>query len=168
MCKKYMHHGTSKGGCRLGKKCEHVHPKMCYSSLEKGECFKRGCSYYHVRGTKFDNTESTSRMQHSKNRESANPRDRGCENHSNSDNVCDHNENAFLSQTSESLATMKAELIEAIDSRLITVLSTLQMQNQSMIVPPPRLGFSPVQPPPPWVQGKHLLYPKSVPVTNQS
>ncbi len=53
-CKKLLQHGNkAPNGCTLGRdKCENFHPKMCPTSLNKGECFNAECKLRHVNGTK--------------------------------------------------------------------------------------------------------------------
>ena len=130
LCKRYMNHGTSHKGCTLNKKCGFVHPKMCYSSLKKRECSRAGCSYYHVRDTQFNvNNGDTRHYDYPTQQRYIDCWDRG----HNDDkqlrptyNRRDKNTD-FLSQASQSLESMRADLLEAIDMRLSTVLSTLQM-----------------------------------------
>ena len=52
-CKKLLKHGA-KGrlGCKKGTSCSNFHPKMCQTSLSKGECFNPDCKLVHVSGTK--------------------------------------------------------------------------------------------------------------------
>ena len=55
-CRKLLQHGTRHPrGCNLGQRCENFHPKMCSSSVSKGECFSQDCPLYHVKGTKRSN-----------------------------------------------------------------------------------------------------------------
>ncbi len=53
-CKKLIQHGNkAPNGCTLGRdRCENFHPKMCPTSLNKGECFNSECKLRHVNGTK--------------------------------------------------------------------------------------------------------------------
>ncbi len=53
-CKKLLKHGNKEPhGCTLGRnKCEDFHPKMCPTSLTKGECYTPECKLRHVEGTK--------------------------------------------------------------------------------------------------------------------
>ena len=53
MCRNFTQHGTKQPrGCNLGIKCKDFHPKMCFDSLRKGECFSESCRFAHVKGTK--------------------------------------------------------------------------------------------------------------------
>ena len=36
----------------MGKKCKDFHPKMCFDSIKKGECFSENCRFAHIKGTK--------------------------------------------------------------------------------------------------------------------
>ena len=36
----------------MGKKCKDFHPKMCFGSIKKGECFSENCRFAHIKGTK--------------------------------------------------------------------------------------------------------------------
>lgn len=53
-CKRLLSHGTKAPyGCTLGRdKCDSFHPKMCPTSIKRGECFKEDCKLKHVAGTK--------------------------------------------------------------------------------------------------------------------
>ena len=53
-CRKLLQHGTkAPNGCTMGRnKCDKFHPKMCPTSIRKGECFNESCRLKHVIGTK--------------------------------------------------------------------------------------------------------------------
>ena len=62
-----MKHGTrARGGCQEGRNCVLFHPKMCFNSLRKGECFDKSCQLTHVKGTRgnpqiLENTHNINR-----------------------------------------------------------------------------------------------------------
>ena len=52
-CQHLLSHGRKgRKGCDKGDDCNDFHPKMCYSSLRKHECYNNQCRYFHVKGTK--------------------------------------------------------------------------------------------------------------------
>ena len=53
VCTKLLKHGNkSPKGCSAGTKCTMFHPRMCLSSIRKGECFNLDYTFTHVKGTK--------------------------------------------------------------------------------------------------------------------
>ena len=50
ICPRYAKNGDRNGGCKKGPNCHDFHPKLC--SLEKRECSRIRCQYFHVTGTK--------------------------------------------------------------------------------------------------------------------
>ena len=55
-CKPLLMHGTHPvHGCIKGKECTDLHPKMCYSSLNKKQCFNEKCPFFMSR-VQNDNT----------------------------------------------------------------------------------------------------------------
>ena len=67
MCTKLLKQcNKSPKGCSAGTKCTMFHPRMCSSSIRKGECFNLDCTFTHVKGTnrnpsnnKVDHTQQT-------------------------------------------------------------------------------------------------------------
>ena len=50
ICKRVINHGPkSPYGCKGD--CDKWHPKLCYSSINKKECLKEYCSFWHIKGT---------------------------------------------------------------------------------------------------------------------
>ena len=50
MCKRIINHGPkSPYGCKGD--CDKWHPKLCYSSINKKECLKEHCTFWHIKGT---------------------------------------------------------------------------------------------------------------------
>ena len=48
-----MQHGNrGPWGCSRGNNCDRFHPKVCPSSLARGECFNDRCPSPHVKGTR--------------------------------------------------------------------------------------------------------------------
>ena len=135
-CSKLLKHGN-KGphGCTLGKaKCDRFHPKMCHSSLTKGVCLTSNCNLRHVSGTQMplkdttDQPSSGSKQTEKSSTVNANSRTASEENKSTD----------FL----DSLRLLKIELMEAMDVKLATLLST-QTATHSSPAPQPQ----PVMPP---------------------
>ena len=52
MCVKFTNNGDKKGGCKKGQTCKDYHPKLCWNSLQRNECDRERCRYYHLNGTK--------------------------------------------------------------------------------------------------------------------
>ena len=58
LCRKLMTFGNSgRRGCKKGKECKNLHPKMCPSSLSSRECMNDSCTSYHVKGTRRSNSK---------------------------------------------------------------------------------------------------------------
>ena len=39
-------------GCKKGKECEYLHPKLCRDSVLRRECLKEGCTFVHLKFTR--------------------------------------------------------------------------------------------------------------------
>ena len=135
-CQKLLLYGSSQPkGCNLGKKCTHYHPKMCPTSITKRECFDDKCNFTHVKGTKRKPVASPSKSSGQRTGIKDPPTPPKA---TNSDDDLSSNP-SFLSM----MSLIKKELIEALDSKIATVISQLPQFN------PGRQGFyqSPFQPP---------------------
>ena len=107
LCKKLLKYGHSKKGCNKGKHCdEGIHPKMCHHSLNGRECPYESCRYYHVSGTK-------------KVRKNEN----FIQDHQPEPNLQPN----FLDAQARVFQSLKAEILEAMDIRLGTILSQMHM-----------------------------------------
>ena len=109
VCEDLVKHGTKKPlGCNKGKSCEKFHPKMCSSSLTKHQCFDSKCKHRHVKGTQRKRpTESPSVVQtvaniSKKEKESFSFLDYG--------------------------KTLKTEILEAVEMKIVQLISQLQLQ----------------------------------------
>ena len=127
-CNKLLKHGTrTPHGCTLGKnKCENFHPKMCPSSLSKGECITTNCRLQHVRGTKFpmkespQNSGSEAPNQAHQNRRDKKQDPKKSTKRTDTPASSPPSSNDFL----ESLRLLKLEMMEAMDLKLATIIST--------------------------------------------
>ena len=52
ICPAFSRNGDKRGGCSKGEKCKDLHPKTCYESMQKKECSRKSCRFYHLNGTK--------------------------------------------------------------------------------------------------------------------
>ena len=52
ICISYARNGDRKGECKKGSECTYYHPKICFQSLEKRECSRKTCKFFHVNQTK--------------------------------------------------------------------------------------------------------------------
>ena len=57
ICPAFSKNGNRRGGCSKGKDCKDYHPKACYESMERKECSRRDCRFYHLNGTKLTFSE---------------------------------------------------------------------------------------------------------------
>ena len=51
VCPAFSKNGERRGGCTKGKGCKDFHPKVCYESMEKKQCSRGNCRFYHLNGT---------------------------------------------------------------------------------------------------------------------
>ena len=146
-CSKLLRHGNkAPHGCTLTRsQCDKFHPKMCPSSLSKGECITTNCTLRHVTGTKmpFNDTEHRKTSKPGK----LPPRSKKSERVRN-DNPSKHlTSSDFL----ESLRLLKLEMMEAMDVKLATLISTQTATQNTQPVPQPRPVEHPTWPHPhPW------------------
>ena len=124
LCKKLMKYGRSEKGCSKGKLCkEGFHPKMCRHSLNSGVCPFENCRFYHVSGT-------NKVLMIKKDLDKKVP----CSQHQAETSVQPN----FLDVQTSALQSLKAEILEAMDFRVGTILSQMHMnmnnsqQNQYM------------------------------------
>lgn len=60
VCLKFMKHGyDERVGCKLGRRCEDFHPKICKFSLQKKECTSMECNFLHIKGTRRTQKQQT-------------------------------------------------------------------------------------------------------------
>ena len=52
ICPNFSRNGDRRGGCTKDKNCKDFHPKVCHESMERKECSRRKCRFYHLNGTK--------------------------------------------------------------------------------------------------------------------
>ena len=163
-CNKLLKHGTrSPHGCPLGRKCEKFHPKMCPSSLSKGECITTNCNLQHVRGTKFPMKRSTENIgqnapTQSKQRDKKEDPKKSSKK-TDSQASSPPSTNDFL----ESLRLLKLEMMEAMDLKLATIISTQRAGPTPTLAKPHQ--FHPMYPPnqhwqqmQPWGNQQHNPY----------
>ena len=130
-CQLLLSHGrTSRKGCDKGDECKDFHPKMCYSSLRKHECYNDRCPFFHVKGTKRVAPESKKShtqyhsSQSSKGGESSGHQGYPC-------SVADNGPttNDFLVMFNR----LRADLFQALDSRMTVMLRSPVYQGQNVL-----------------------------------
>lgn len=130
-CRKLLQHGTkAPHGCALGRdKCNKFHPKMCPSSIRKGECYSTSCRLKHVVGTK----RTLSNQDGGTPTEAVNSQT---------------NKTEASSDFLEALRLLKAEMLEAMDLKLAMIISsqTSAVQNQMTQASTAPSNMAPVQP----------------------
>ena len=52
ICFKFAKNGDRQGGCKDRRNCKDFHPKLCWESLDKRECSRHRCRYFHLNNTK--------------------------------------------------------------------------------------------------------------------
>ena len=52
ICQLFSKNGDRRGGCKRGRDCKDYHPKVCHESMERKECTRGKCRFYHLNGTK--------------------------------------------------------------------------------------------------------------------
>ena len=52
ICINFAKNGDRRGGCKRDKNCKDYHPKLCFESLERRECRRHKCRYFHLNRTK--------------------------------------------------------------------------------------------------------------------
>ena len=129
-CKKLLNHGNkAPSGCNKGKKCDSFHPRMCSTSITRGECFKQECKYVHIKGTK--RKKDVSNIVKNAKHKTSPASNKGS-------NVNKNTENNFL----EALQNLKKEMMEAIDIKLATILSMIPTKS----LQPPLTSLQPALP----------------------
>ena len=72
LCRKLINNGNkSPRGCAKGEDCDRLHPKMCPSSINHGECLNDSCSLYHVKDTRRLSSRPHPQEQSSRNKQNA-------------------------------------------------------------------------------------------------
>ena len=51
ICQRFSKNGDRRGGCKKGRNCSDHHPKACHQSMERKECSRDKCRFYHLNGT---------------------------------------------------------------------------------------------------------------------
>lgn len=136
-CRKLMEHGN-KGPRGCQGNCKSFHPRMCFQSLKKGECFNEQCNFVHVKGTKRkkdplkDDKETTNKGKGELKKENS------CKLHE------DHSKD-FL----DILHDFKTKILETVDKKLETMLTTLMtpktnLQQFPMQMTMPWFGMQPM------------------------
>ena len=98
----------------MGSSCKDYHPKMCMSSLRKGECFSENCRFNHIKGTKRLPTTVKNNVPV-----------RG--NKPNESESTKPGSNDFL----EMIRLMKAEILQTIDHKITSITTQMNtFQNQ--------------------------------------
>ena len=114
LCKKLLKHGHSENGCNQGKHCqEGIHPKMCRHSLKNKECPYENCRFYHVSGTKYAKVRNNDSIDHTVLSEK-------------------NGRSHFLEPQPQNLQNFKAEILEAMDTRLALMLSQIQSYQRNI------------------------------------
>ena len=146
-CRRLLTHGN-KGprGCTRGALCDKFHPKMCPTSLKKGECLRESCKLRHVKGTRKVPLVHSEVIQRT-NREPQNITQRTNREPQNiiqrtdqeqaalreSKNISAHNHQVdFLA----AIAALKTELLEAVDLKLRVAQSVAAGQASTTMVNP--------------------------------
>lgn len=144
-CSKLIKHGNkAPHGCTLSRaQCDKFHPKMCPSSLSRGECITTNCTMRHVTGTKMlhKNVEQDHRSRTKPNTtkkitDATTKKPQSSKSSNTADNLTSSD---FL----ESLRLLKIEMMEAMDVKLATLMSTQTAMQTTPHIPQSR----PVEPP---------------------
>ena len=117
-CRKLLKHGT-KGphGCTLGRdKCPSFHPKMCPTSITKGECYNGDCKLRHVSGTKRKQDSTTANETAKSKTQIHDQTQKSKEKGSGQDSFLD------------ALRLLKEEMLEAMDKKLASLTRTTENQ----------------------------------------
>jgi hypothetical protein len=108
-CRKLLQHGTkTPHGCTLGRdRCDKFHPKMCPSSIRKGECYNTNCGLKHVAGTKRTPANQTDVV-------------------TGAADAVNNQANTTLTGSDflDALRLLKAEMLEAMDMKLALMISS--------------------------------------------
>ena len=158
ICKTLLEHGNSEKGCKKGESCSEFHPKMCYNSLKNKECFFKNCRYYHVKGTKRIEHSTAVKTQSQEKPTEGVPAD------VNGDPIAPSPQRGnFLGYPSskEDIQCLKAEILEAMDLRIATLMSCIQYQPQTQ-----QQGIYQL-PNPPGFQPHQVAMPSHPAATNQ-
>ena len=62
ICPRFSKDGDRKAGCKKGSSCSDFHPKACWESMERKECSRIKCRYFHLNGTKGTYENQTHEM----------------------------------------------------------------------------------------------------------
>ena len=132
-CKPLLMHGTHPvHGCIKGKECTDLHPKMCYSSLNKKQCFNEKCPFFHVKGTKRQHSSSRSKLHYKTNQQehpSANSTySNGADNFVRNGSNNNSNSPDFL----YAIDLLRKDLFQALDSKMSTMASSLKQTMGSL------------------------------------
>ena len=52
LCQRFAKNGDRRDGCKKGENCREFHPMTCWDSLERKECSRVKCRFFHLNGTK--------------------------------------------------------------------------------------------------------------------
>ena len=139
MCKKYTQHGSRQPrGCNKGKDCQFFHPQMCINSLRSGKCLSQHCRYRHIKGTVRHNDagEINSNRVPEKPMEDKTKTKKAdaATKQATSHQKQSKDANPFL----EEFRLLKAELLQAMDTKVRIAIQSLQPQQQVQFLNKPQ------------------------------
>ena len=145
ICEKFTQHGTRKPrGCNLGRSCKDFHPLVCINSLRTGKCFDSTCRFNHIGGTKREPPSITNHQQsvlipnqqqppqhHQQSNHHQHHQQSHCQqlNHQSDGRGDQSNQHQSSHNTNHILGAirlMKAEIMEAMESRMSVLMTKVQ------------------------------------------
>ena len=145
ICEKFTQHGTRKPrGCNLGRNCKNFHPQVCINSLRSGKCYDSTCKFNHISGTKREPPSIISQQQTTR----INPQHQHQQNQIKQNNrpITTNDGQIQIQQQNQSntnnehflglIRLMKAEIMQAMESKLTSLMSKVQSQNPYQQYPP--------------------------------
>ena len=59
LCLKFVANADMSGGCKKGSQCKYVHPRICWSYKTNKLCTRNKCNFYHIKGSRFEESSTT-------------------------------------------------------------------------------------------------------------
>ena len=137
ICKRIISYGPkSSYGCKGD--CEKWHPKLCYNSINKKECLKEYCGFWHIKGTtrsKTESEENPTKHDTKSDAKSENPKDK-------SGSFLESIQSHVTQMMNQQQSMLKQEMLQ-----IAQCMTLMQNQIQSLSARPQNHPFIPAQNP---------------------